>query len=106
MADSAASEPAATGRVSSGPQGSVTSRDRVINPQATLGRAVVRRLKLLFWIGLVYVLSIGPMYWSWFRSKYNNEGVFWGLFYEPLWIVGNSVPPVGIAVDTYLLLWL
>ena len=45
------------------------------------------------------------MYWSWYGSKYNETGIFWGLFYEPLFLVGSVCPPFANLIDAYLLLW-
>ena len=49
-------------------------------------RWAVRRLIVLFVLLTLYVLSIGPMWWSWYSGMYvSTEVNYWVIaFYEPL----------------------
>ncbi|MFV0443320.1 MAG: hypothetical protein ACK5Q5_07095 [Planctomycetaceae bacterium] len=60
--------------------------------------------RMLVLFGL-YVLSIGPMYWSWYSGKYANGSVYLAAFYEPLWILCVRYPWLGDWVDGYVWLW-
>ena len=73
--------------------------------RTTIRSALVRRLRAFGWFTAIYTLSIGPMYDRWFRSKYTTSHAFWAIFYEPLFLVGQYVPPVGLLIDGYLWLW-
>ena len=64
--------------------------------------ALACRMTLLF--GL-YVLSIGPMYWRWYSSKFITSSPYVAAFYEPLWILCHRFPLLGDWVDFYVTLW-
>ncbi|MEZ6067670.1 MAG: hypothetical protein R3B90_18610 [Planctomycetaceae bacterium] len=60
------------------------------------------RMTVLF--GL-YVLSIGPMYWKWYSSKFVDDSPWIAAFYEPLWKLSHYVPWLGGWIDFYVTLW-
>lgn len=67
--------------------------------------AIIRRLKWT-WICLTwYILSIGPMYWTWFHAAYNNEPSLVEAFYRPLIYACAVFPPLGALVNAYIELW-
>jgi hypothetical protein len=55
---------------------------------------------------VVYVLSIGPLYWQWYAGKYVNGPTVIAAFYEPLWILCGWFPPLGRFVNWYVSLWI
>lgn len=61
-----------------------------------------QRMTLLF---LLYVLSIGPMYWRWYSSKFVNGSPYVAAFYEPLWRLTQRFDWFGEWVDFYIRLW-
>ena len=71
----------------------------------SLRRAIIRRLVIWSILLVLYVLSIGPMYWYWFDSRYGNGSAFWSSFYEPLFQAGLLCPPLAKVVDDYIMLW-
>lgn len=75
-------------------------------PRRSLWWEIRRRLIVAAVLWVLYTLSIGPMYWTWFGSKFNQQGVLWALVYEPLYLVCHWVPPFGRLVDAYVMLWI
>lgn len=55
---------------------------------------------------VVYVLSIGPLYWQWYAGKYVSGPTVIAAFYEPLWILCGWFPPLGRLVNWYVSLWI
>ena len=54
---------------------------------------------------LIYVLSIGPMYWQWYEARYMH-GSTWVLFlYEPLH-QACRIQFIADFVDWYIDLWI
>ena len=53
---------------------------------------------------LLYVLSIGPMFWTWYDAHTVNGSKFIVLFYEPLKMMSN-IPIFGDMVDRYISWW-
>lgn len=76
------------------------------SPVGTSRRLTVRGVVLqfaLFW--LLYTLSIGPMYWTWFGATY-VDGCYWvTAFYSPLRIACYYVPLYGDLVESYIWWW-
>ena len=73
--------------------------------RTSLRRAIVRRLVVAAVLLTLYVLSIGPLYWEWYDSRFNDGGLFWGAFYEPLFQAGLLCPPLARLIDSYIMLW-
>jgi hypothetical protein len=59
---------------------------------------------LITWV--IYVLSIGPLYWQWYAGKYVNGPSVIAAFYEPLWRLCGVFPPLGRFVNWYVSLWI
>ncbi|MDX1966373.1 MAG: hypothetical protein SFV23_04295 [Planctomycetaceae bacterium] len=58
------------------------------------------------WLGIVYTLSIGPMFWTWFEAlHFENNPVVLG-FYMPLVLACDFCPPFGWLVNWYVNLWI
>ncbi|MCA9088587.1 MAG: hypothetical protein KDA90_08115 [Planctomycetaceae bacterium] len=56
---------------------------------------------------MLYIFSIGPMYWQWYIAKFSFGGSYWiALFYEPLWRLAEWIPPFGAVVDFYVSWWI
>ena len=75
-------------------------------PRSRWRRAVHRRLVTMLILGVLYVLSVGPFYWQWYESKFIGGNPFFAVLYEPLYRLCAAVPPVGWAVDQYVMLWI
>jgi hypothetical protein len=65
-------------------------------------RRVAVELAVFF---VVYVLSLGPMYWQWYAGKYLDGSRLIAAFYEPLYRLCGWVPPLGWFVNWYLTWW-
>lgn len=61
------------------------------------------RSLLLF---VLYVLSIGPMYWEWYRGRFAGGSKLLAAFYEPLVVLAELIPPFGQWMDWYVGLWI
>ncbi len=59
---------------------------------------------VITWV--VYVLSIGPLYWQWFQGKYVSGPTIVAAFYEPLWLLCGWIPPLGRFVNWYVRFWI
>jgi hypothetical protein len=64
--------------------------------------ATLERLAILF---ALYVLSIGPMYWTWVGAKYLHGSYLVAVFYEPLWQLAGLIPPLGEWINWYVKWW-
>ncbi len=74
-------------------------------PHPTLRQAILSRLKWT-WIWLTwYILSIGPMYWTWFHGSMSSEPSLVEAFYRPLIYACAIFPPLGTLVNAYIELW-
>lgn len=69
-------------------------------------RRVVRHVILLTILLTLYVLSIGPMWWSWFSGMYlATESNYWVIaFYEPLRLA-CQIEVVNSVVTAYIEWW-
>ena len=54
---------------------------------------------------VLYVLSIGPMYWQWVESMYLQGNPAVARFYYPLLVLCKLIPPLGHLVNWYLSFW-
>lgn len=54
---------------------------------------------------VVYVLSIGPLYWQWYSSMYLNGPSFYAKLYYPLYLLAGLIPPFGEFLNWYVELW-
>jgi hypothetical protein len=70
----------------------------------TLGYLVGLAARMAVLLGL-YVLSIGPMYWKWYESKFISDSPWVALFYEPLWLLSHRFEWFGDWLDYYVALW-
>ena len=55
---------------------------------------------------VVYVLSIGPLYWQWYSSMYLNGPSFYAKLYYPLYLLAGLIPPFGEFLNWYVDLWI
>lgn len=71
-------------------------------------RAILRRLAILYVFFILYVLSIGPMFWRLHGAYYVETDRLSSrilvAFYEPLRYL-CKIPFVGNAVDNYVEWW-
>jgi hypothetical protein len=54
---------------------------------------------------VIYVFSLGPMYWHWYEGKYVNGSKLVAAFYEPLFLLSHWIPPLGWFVNAYVHVW-
>ena len=71
-----------------------------------LPRWLKKRLWTAAFLLFLYVFSIGPFYWDWYESKYISGHPFFAVLYEPLYRLCYAVPPLGTAVDAWVMLWI
>ncbi|MEZ5943148.1 MAG: hypothetical protein R3C18_17275 [Planctomycetaceae bacterium] len=75
-------------------------------PEDTPEPAWIVHLEWYFIFFMLYCLSIGPMYWRWYFGKYSSAGLDWvAVLYEPLWQLGQLIPPFGAWLDAYVRWW-
>ncbi len=55
---------------------------------------------------VVYVLSIGPLFWQWYAAWNANGSYFFAAFYEPLRVACEKSETVRNAVNWYINLWI
>lgn len=55
---------------------------------------------------VVYVLSIGPMFWHWHEATFLHGEPFVAKLYYPLLIACTICPPFGDWVNWYINLWI
>ncbi len=60
----------------------------------------------VFLYSVLYVLSIGPFYWHWYRSRFVGGSTVVAAFYQPLVILAEWVPPFRDWIDWYVNLWI
>ena len=75
------------------------------SPPSTKGsfrRAIIRRVKIFTVLFVLYVLSIGPMFWTWYESKYLNANPWVALFYEPLLFL-TAIPFINAYINWWIL---
>jgi hypothetical protein len=58
------------------------------------------------WAWLIYTLSIGPMFWSWYESVYIDGPMWVSVVYLPLLVACELCPPFGWLVNSYINLWI
>ncbi len=54
---------------------------------------------------VLYALSIGPIYWSWYKSRFVSGSNILAAFYIPLIWLADSVPAFGEWMNWYIRLW-
>ena len=59
---------------------------------------------VVFWV--VYILSIGPLYWQWYMGKHVNGPTLIAALYEPLYQLCGLIPPLGWFVNWYVHFWI
>ena len=64
------------------------------------------RLERAFIAFSFYALSIGPLYWHWYRQRFVEGGGPLALFYEPLFRLANLIPPFGDWMNDYIGWWI
>lgn len=75
--------------------------------QFFLGRLNAKQFTLrLIALFVLYVASIGPMYWTWYESIYLSGPKWVARLYSPLQLLCNVVPVLGRFVDWYIGLWI
>jgi len=72
-------------------------------PRPNRPRKILIRMAVLL---ALYVLSIGPMYWSWYGAKVGLGSPLFLVFYRPLEIAAALVPAVGHFLNWYISLWI
>ena len=60
---------------------------------------------LLAVVWVLYALSIGPMYWTWYSASYIRGPSWVPALYGPLQFVGEHVPVFGRWIDDYIWWW-
>ncbi len=60
----------------------------------------------LFLYSVLYALSIGPFYWSWYKSRFVGGSSMLAAIYMPLVWVADAVPPFGEWMNWYIHLWI
>lgn len=80
--------------------------DEPTERQKKLWPEIRKRLIAAVVFFVVYVLSVGPLYWTWFNAKFNTGSAWFAVVYEPLYQMCAICPPLGRVVDAYIGLWL
>lgn len=75
-------------------------------PKRSLWQEIRRRLIITFVAFVLYVLSIGPLYWQYYNAKFNTGSALLAAFYEPLYLLCAYIPPLSRLVDAYIMLWI
>lgn len=79
----------------------------IVPPLKLTRGQLVRRWGLrLGWCWLIYTLSIGPMFWSWYESVYISGPLWVSVVYLPLLVACELCPPFGWLVNSYINLWI
>ena len=54
---------------------------------------------------IIYILSIGPLYWYWYDAVYLNGHTSIALFYYPLSLACETFQPLDDWVGWYIEVW-
>jgi len=73
-------------------------------PRRTWKQRVISYLWWWWFCLTWYVLSIGPLYWTWHRAAMIDEPSFIEFFYRPLLLL-SQIPIFGDLVNAYIELW-
>ncbi len=84
---------------------SVDETSNEAEQDSVLGYLIASAEQMVIVFGL-YVLSIGPMYWTWIEAKHVDGSHLIAAFYEPLWKLAGWIPPLGEWVNWYVCLWI
>ena len=68
-------------------------------------RWVRRYLSTLPWVLLIYLFSIGPVFWYWHSSFYMGGNAFLTKLYYPLLML-CEIDFIGEVVNNYIGLWI
>lgn len=74
--------------------------------QRSRWRAVRRILLQLVLVLVVYVLSVGPMYWKIYEAYYLNGSPFIAQFYLPLILLYEHSEIARAVLNWYIGLWI
>lgn len=66
---------------------------------------VVSLEQMIILVGF-YILSIGPMYWSWVGAKQVDGSYYIAAIYEPLWFLAGVFPDLGEWLNWYVRFWI
>jgi hypothetical protein len=74
-------------------------------PKGWFRRAILLRIKVFAVFFVFYTLSIGPMFWTWYQSKYLSGSPWVALFYEPLLLL-TSIPWFRDLINWWVDWWI
>ena len=83
-----------------------STNQRQAKPRRTFKQEIRRRIIALCIAIVAYVLSVGPMYWSYYDAKYNTGSLVLAMVYEPLFRLCEFIPFLGRMIDAYIMLWI
>ena len=69
-------------------------------------RWIIRGVLKLTLFVLLYVLSIGPMFWYWYEAMYIGGSSFILAFYQPLLVACEKNEFIHDVVNGYIDLWI
>lgn len=78
------------------------TRVPAVSPWQQFLLATIEQAIILFGI---YVLSLGPMYWTWIRAKHVDGNSVIAAIYQPLWVLGGLIDPFGEWLNWYVRFW-
>jgi len=55
---------------------------------------------------VLYILSIGPMFWQWYGGRNLESNSLVAAFYEPLYRIAGWCEPFGEFMNWYVDLWI
>lgn len=58
------------------------------------------------WFFFLYLLSIGPAYWTWYEATYLDGPIWIQILYLPLVLICELCPPLGWLVNGYISWWI
>ncbi len=74
-------------------------------PKSRWRKFFVRLTTRMVILLVLYVLSIGPMYWKWEQAKLSRENDGLLMFYMPLMLAAEYSPPFRTAINRYIDYW-
>ncbi len=78
---------------------------KAVQQQWSWSREIRKRLMATMIVLAVYVLSIGPMFWSWYESKYLGGSPLVAAIYEPL-LWTTEYPLIRHILNAYIDWWI
>jgi hypothetical protein len=89
------------------PPASVSAPDTHVEEEPTPAEKWwVRRLRLSIFLFLLYVTSVGPMFWVWHENMYLDGNPYIAMFYLPLAYLAEWFPWFGELLNLYVMWWL